>query len=91
MLRLKRCFRSLTIAVLLAAAVTITGCAARVGVGYRVYDPYFRDYHVWTDGEAAHYHSWAIENRHEHRDYRQLNSHDQQEYWRWRHDHPDGH
>ena len=38
--------------ILVAAALVIgTGCAARVGVGvgYRSYDPYHTDYHVWDD------------------------------------------
>jgi hypothetical protein len=24
---------------------------------YRVYDPYYSDYHVWNDDEVVHYHS----------------------------------
>jgi hypothetical protein len=67
------------------AAVMITGCDARVGVGYRVYDPYYRDYHPWDGGEIVYYNRWANENHFEHHDYRRLRHEDQRRYWEWRH------
>jgi hypothetical protein len=74
----------------LATPVIITGCAARVG--YRVYDPYYRDYHVWDDHESAYYQQWAVANhRDPHRDFRKLNHDQQKEYWTWRHSHSDNH
>lgn len=57
---------------------------------YRVYDPYYSDYHVWNDNEVVYYQSWARENhRNEHRDFRKLPPGEQKEYWTWRHSHGD--
>ncbi|MGA2119147.1 MAG: hypothetical protein ABSH56_30895 [Bryobacteraceae bacterium] len=81
-------------ALLLAALlppVIGAGCAVRVNSGYRVYDPYYHDYHVWDDRESASYHQWIAETHHEDRDYRKLNKGDQKQYWDWRHGHPDQH
>lgn len=81
-----RYFCSLLMCAALASAVVTTGCAARVGVGYRVYDPGYRDYHAWNDGEIVYYNRWATENhRDPHRDFRRLRREDQSEYWNWRH------
>src|ERR1700728_229792 len=56
----------------LLAATVLTGCAAHVGVGYRVYDPYYGDYHVWNDAEVGYYNQWTVETHRPHRDYRKL-------------------
>jgi hypothetical protein len=57
---------------------------------YRVYDPYYSDYHVWNDDEVVYYRQWARENhRDEHRDFRRLPPEEQKEYWTWRHSHGD--
>lgn len=75
----------------LAAALTCsvigTGCAEH---HYRVYDPYYSDYHVWNSGEVVYYRQWARENRRdESRDFRKLPPEEQKEYWTWRHKHED--
>lgn len=44
------------------------GCTARVGVGYRVYDPYYRDYHIWDDRETVYYNRWAGDTHRENRE-----------------------
>jgi hypothetical protein len=72
----------------LLATVMASGCAVHAGVGYRVYDPYYTDYHVWNDGEVGFYNRWTVEtHRDSHRDFRKLNHDDQHEYWKWRHEH----
>jgi hypothetical protein len=92
MLKPNPCFRSLLMIASLATQLIITGCAARVSVGYRVYDPYYRDYHVWDDHEIVYYNRWAGEShRDAHRDYRKLSHGEQKEYWTWRHNHSDKH
>jgi hypothetical protein len=89
---LKRCLSSILMAGALATPVIITGCAARVGVGYRVYDPYYRDYHVWDDHERGYYQQWTVEtHRDPHRDFRKLKHEQQKEYWSWRHNRSDKH
>ena len=74
---------------LLLSPVLNTGCAVRVSSGYRVYDPYHRDYHTWNDGEGVYYNQWVLENHRDHQDFRKLRKEDQKRYWDWRHDHPD--
>jgi len=91
MLNSKRWLRSLLIVASLAAPVMITSCAARVGVGYRVYDPYYSDYHTWDDHETVFYNQWVVETHRPHREFRQLKRDEQKEYWTWRHNHPDRH
>lgn len=92
MLELKRCLSVLAMASVLGTPVIITGCAARVGYGYRIYDPYYRDYHVWNAHERDDYGRWARENhREEHRDFRKAPHRDQEDYWKWHHSHSDNH
>jgi hypothetical protein len=76
-------FRSLSLAPVVLAVALAAGCAARVGV----YDPYYHDYHHWSDAETPYYNQWIVETHHNHVDYNHLNKHDKQDYWRWRHDH----
>ncbi len=93
MLPVKRYFSALVMAACLAgfaSPLISTGCAARVGVRYRVYDPYYNDYHRWDDRETVYYNQWVVEtHRDPHRDFRKLNRDEQHEYWSWRHNHPD--
>jgi hypothetical protein len=57
---------------------------------YRVYDPYYSDYHEWNSGEVVYYQQWSRENhRDEHRDFRKLKPEEKKEYWNWRHSHGD--
>ena len=86
MLVARRYLCPLLTAACLASGVIVTGCAARVGVGYRSYDPYYRDYHRWDDRETVYYRQWVVEgHRDPHRDYRKLRRKEQREYWDWRH------
>jgi hypothetical protein len=57
---------------------------------YRVYDPYYTDYHLWNDNEVVYYRQWAAENhRDPGRDFRKLPPEEQKEYWTWRHNRGD--
>jgi hypothetical protein len=69
--------------------VFLGGCSGQVGVGYRTYDPYYHDYHVWSDAEGPYYNAWIVETHHPNVEYRRLNRGDREQYWRWRHDHND--
>jgi hypothetical protein len=76
----------------LAAALTssLAGLACAHERHYRVYDPYYTDYHVWNDDEVVYYNRWANEyHRDPHRDFRRLPPEEQKEYWTWRHNHGD--
>jgi hypothetical protein len=84
--------RSVLLLLGLCTPVIITSCAARVGVGYRVYDPSYTDYHVWDDHERVYFNQWAVEtHRDPHRDFRKIKPEEQKEYWTWRHSHSDKH
>lgn len=77
---------------LLGAALTLplvtAGCAEHHY--YRVYDPYYRDYHRWDNDEVVFYNQWSAENHRDlHRDFRKLDRDEQKEYWEWRHGHKD--
>jgi len=67
--------------VLLSTAIFV-GCGPHV---YRVYDPYYADYHVWGPDEGVYYHRWLAERHYEYRNFRQLDRDRQKEYWTWRH------
>lgn len=73
-----------------AMASVALGMACAEHHGYRVYDPYYSDYHVWNNDESVYYHRWADENhRDANRDFRKLRPEEQKEYWTWRHSHGD--
>jgi len=78
-----------TVLLALAVAASGTGIACEHHY-YRVYDPYYTDYHVWNGDEVRYYNQWAVETHHDpHRDFRKLPPNEQKEYWTWRHNHGD--
>lgn len=78
--------KRLTGAFVLATVLAGTGaCIGRV----RIYDEPSRDYHRWNRAEERAYRAYLAERRREYREFRRLERRDQEEYWRWRHDHPD--
>jgi hypothetical protein len=71
---------------LLTAALTgSAGCAG----GLRVHDAPHRDYHRWDAREDRAYRAYLAERHREYREFRTLGSREQEEYWQWRHEHPD--
>jgi hypothetical protein len=79
---------SLLMTAMLVSAAGIVGCVAHHGY-YRVYDPYYRDYHPWDDHETVYYQRWEVDTHRVHREFRRLNANVQKEYWDWRHSHSD--
>jgi hypothetical protein len=61
------------------------GCFAAV----RIYDEPHRDYHRWDDREERAYRAYLTEQHREYREFKRLERRDQEEYWAWRHNHPD--
>jgi Ni/Co efflux regulator RcnB len=55
----------------------------------RVYDRTHKDYHNWNDNEDRSYRLYLGQNHVEYRDYSKLNHTRQNQYWNWRHSHPD--
>ncbi len=87
----KRCIPALLWSSVLLSTATFAGCSAHVSAGYRVYDPYAADYHVWGPGEDVYYHRWLGERHYDDRDFRRLNRDQQRDYWQWRHSQPEEH
>jgi hypothetical protein len=73
-----------------AMLFSMAGVACGGHRAYRVYDPYYTDYHQWNGDEDYYYRRWANETRRDsQRDFRRLPPQDQKEYWTWRHNHGD--
>jgi hypothetical protein len=89
MSRTYKYFCTVLLAAVLASPVLISGCAAHAG--YRVYDPYYSDYHVWNHDEIVYYQQWEVETHRRHRDFDKRSADEQKEYWTWRHHHEDKH
>jgi len=87
MSRRSHTFCSLLLGTALASSMAGLACEHHY---YRVYDPYYTDYHVWNDEEVVFYQRWCAEtHRDHHRDFRKLSPGEQKEYWTWRHNHGD--
>jgi hypothetical protein len=85
---MKKSLRATLLAGALGLTVLLSACGGgAVRVGYRSYDPYYSDYHVWGPAEGPYYNQWIIETHRPQRDFRRLRREDQRNYWRWRHDH----
>ena len=69
----------------LMSATMWTACIHRP---HRYYDSYYNDYHRWDDREGDYYRKWSEEtHRDAGRDFRKLPNDEQEEYWKWRHQH----
>ena len=87
----RRIFVSLFLAAVLAGPVAITAAATpgEAGVTIRVYDSHHKDYHNWDDREN---HAWGVYLSNNHRsyhEYKRAKRREREEYWEWRHQHPD--
>jgi type III secretory pathway component EscR len=56
---------------------------------YRYYDHDGHDYHTWNSHEDHAYRVYLQENHREYRDFHRVHHHEQQQYFAWRHRHPD--
>lgn len=54
------------------------------------YDSKHRDWHQWNDQENQSYQKYS-EEHHRKGDFSGAKERDQQQYWAWRHKHPDSH
>jgi hypothetical protein len=83
MRKLTHALSMFALTVVLAAPIVVAGCSG--GVGYRTYDPYYNDYHVWNNDEVVYYNRWEHDTHRDHVDFRKRKADDQKEYWNWRH------
>ena len=58
---------------------------------YAYYDSKHRDWHPWNHEEEESYQRYAKEHHSENSDFAGLSERQQQQYWKWRHKHPDSH
>lgn len=85
MRRISQHLMGFVFALALLSPTIITGCAARVGYGYRVYDPGRADYHAWDRDEDAYYRHWEGDTHRRHEDFRKRTPDEQKDYFSWRH------
>jgi len=55
----------------------------------RYRDAKHNDEHEWNSREDRAYREWVKENHRKYQDFNRINERDQEQYWNWRHDHPD--
>jgi len=55
----------------------------------RIYDRSHHDYHQWNDDEDRAYRQYLSEHHREYRDFERESPKEQNQYWNWRHSHPD--
>ena len=77
--------RTLMKAFLLTAILAGSACVATL----RVYDAPHGDYHNWDSREDRAYRVYLTEHHREYRAFTKLDRRDQDDYWQWRHEHPD--
>jgi hypothetical protein len=70
-----------TIAVFLVTSVSLGACAG----GHQVYDPYYRDYHMWNGAEDGFYRQWEGATGRSHMDFGRRPVADQHAYFNYRH------
>jgi hypothetical protein len=55
----------------------------------RYYDKDARDYHEWNQNENQVYHQYVTENHKRDREFAKTTRREKQDYYKWRHSHPD--
>ena len=55
----------------------------------RYYDKSGKDYHTWNSNEDRAYHSYVQEQHQTYREFNKVNRNQQQQYFKWRHEHSD--
>jgi hypothetical protein len=56
-----------------------------------IYDRDHKDYHKWDDAEDRAWRRWIKETHRKDHEFAKADRKEQQEYWKWRHEHPDQH
>ena len=85
--RAHRYIASFFVTAALSAPVVIM--AAPAAQENRVYDPAHKDYHQWDDKEDAAWGRFLAEKHRDRHEFAKANKKEQEEYWNWRHSHPD--
>jgi hypothetical protein len=83
--------RFLILSALVLSTTMIGPIAARAGspAEKRYYDKSGKDYHTWNSNEDHAYRTYLQEQHRDYKDFNKGNKGQQQEYFKWRHQHPD--
>ena len=76
-------------AALAAPLVIVAAPKPQASVQFRVYDRDHKDYHNWNDRENNAWGAYLSENHRDQHEYKRANRKEQNNYWAWRHSHPD--
>jgi hypothetical protein len=87
--RAHRCIASVLLAGAMLAPVSIIAAQPQDHDPNRVYDRDHKDYHNWDDHENQAWHHYLEENHRKDHEFAKANRKEQNEYWNWRHSHPD--
>lgn len=77
------------VAAISAPALVSEASAQEASVQVRVYDNHHHDYHNWDSNEDHAYRMYLGEHHQEYRDFNHQSKKYQNNYWAWRHSHPD--
>ncbi len=84
--------RFLILSVFVLSATLIGPAVARADDNHhekRYYDREGHDYHTWNSNEDYAYRTYLQEQHRDYREFNRVNRGQQQQYFRWRHTHPD--
>ena len=76
-------------ALLLAVSLTAPLVMADDHDNKRYYDKTHKDYHQWNENEDRSYNQFLNEKHVQVHHWKKAKHAEQQEYWNWRHEHPD--
>ena len=83
--------RFLILSALVLSTTLVGPVVARAGAPTekRYYDKSGKDYHTWNNNEDRAYRSYLTEQHQDYREFNKVNRNQQQQYFSWRHQHPD--
>ncbi|HEY2545031.1 MAG TPA: hypothetical protein VGI46_03105 [Candidatus Acidoferrum sp.] len=87
--RASRYIASLFVTAALTAPAAIMAAPARQDDRDRVYDREHKDYHRWDDKEDQAWKRFLAEKHRDDHEFAKASKKEQEEYWNWRHSHPD--
>ena len=87
-----RLVTSLFLTAALAAPMSMMAIPSPQGatVQVKVYDRTHKDYHNWDDNENRAWGVYLTNNHRPRHEYTKAKKSEQDQYWNWRHSHPDG-
>ena len=74
---------------LLGAALIVPVAVSAADHEKKYYDRDGKDYHTWNAQEDRAYHAYVGEQHQQYREFKKVKRVHQQEYFKWRHEHPD--